>query len=46
MEVSVNGEDWSEMDHSGFYLDREVGQEKVGNTRASITYLKVRLGGL
>ena len=42
MEVSENGEDWSEMDHSGFYLDREVGQEKVGNTRASITYLKVR----
>ena len=42
MEVSENGKDWSEMNHSGFYLDREVGQRKVDLTRASVTYLKVR----
>ena len=44
MEVSENEEDWSELDHAGFYLDCDVGQEKVDPTVASITYLKVRHG--
>ena len=42
MEVSEDMKDWTEWNHAGFYLDREVGQQKIDHTRASVTYLKVR----
>lgn len=41
MEVSEDLKDWSGWNHTGFYLDREVGQQRMDLTRASVTYLKV-----